>query len=196
MPNDSSTHRLSLPPPQILTSSGTPSTSFYRKPISQLPSSIDFNLSPPYLLISFPTKYSNFIPLSSRILQILHFIFNHITLHLLSRSSRMFLEKNSLNSYLGHQHFLWSLSHSYIYFKQCLPILLPTITDLVKLSLTTGIFPKQLKLSSAIPLLKKYNLDKEDLSNYRPITHLSFVSKLTNEWSNNVSLIISRLITF
>ena len=26
---------------------------------------------------------------------------------------------------------------------------------------------------------KKYNLDREDLSNYRPISHLSFLSKLT-----------------
>ena len=63
--------------------------------------------------------------------------------------------------------------------KQCLPTLLPTITNIVNLSLFTGVFPKQFKLSSVIPLLKKYNLDKEDLSNYRPISHLSFLSKLT-----------------
>ena len=63
--------------------------------------------------------------------------------------------------------------------KQCLPILLPTITNIVNLSLSSGVFPKQFKLSSVIPLLKKYNLDKEDLSNYRPISHLSFLSKLT-----------------
>jgi len=63
--------------------------------------------------------------------------------------------------------------------KQCLPLLLPTITDIANLSLITGIFPKQFKLSLVIPLLKKYNLDKEDLSNYRPISQLSFLSKLT-----------------
>ena len=33
--------------------------------------------------------------------------------------------------------------------------------------------------SLVIPLLKKFNLDKENLSNYRPISHLSFLSKLT-----------------
>jgi len=33
-------------------------------------------------------------------------------------------------------------------------------------------------------LLKKYNLDKEDLSNYKPITHLSFLSKLTERVVN------------
>jgi len=62
--------------------------------------------------------------------------------------------------------------------KQCLHILLPTITDIVNLSLT-GIFPKQFKLFSIIPLLKKNNVDKEDLSNYIPISHLSFLSQLT-----------------
>jgi len=93
MPKDSSTHRLSLPPPQILASSGTPSTSFYIinlflncHPV------LTSNLSPPCLPISFSTKCSNFIRLSSRILP---------------------------------------------------------------------------------------NLDKKDLPNYRPISHLSFLSKLT-----------------
>ena len=63
--------------------------------------------------------------------------------------------------------------------KHCLPALLPTITNIVNLSLSSGVFPKQFKLSSVIPLLKKYNLDKEDLSNYRPISHLSFISETT-----------------
>jgi len=60
--------------------------------------------------------------------------------------------------------------------------LLPTITNIVNLSLSTGDFPEQFKLSSVIPaLLKKYNLNKEDLSNYRPISHLSFISKVTEQ---------------
>jgi len=65
--------------------------------------------------------------------------------------------------------------------KQLLPALLPTITNIVNLSLSTGVFPKQFKLCSVIPLLKKYILDKEELSNYRarPISYLSFLSKLT-----------------
>jgi hypothetical protein len=33
--------------------------------------------------------------------------------------------------------------------------------------------------NSVILLLEEYNLDKEDLSNYRLISHLSFLSKLT-----------------
>ena len=63
--------------------------------------------------------------------------------------------------------------------KHCLPALLPIVTNIVNLSLSSGVFPKQFELCSVITLLKKYNLDKEDLSNYRPISHLSFLSKLT-----------------
>jgi hypothetical protein len=50
--------------------------------------------------------------------------------------------------------------------KQCLPALIPTVTRIINLSLSTGTFPDQFKACSVIPLLKKYNLDKEDLSNY------------------------------
>jgi len=58
---------------------------------------------------------------------------------------------------------------------------MPTWTSsyLVNLSLSSGVFPKQFKLCSVIPCLKNYNLDKEELSNYRPISYLSFISKLT-----------------
>ena len=62
--------------------------------------------------------------------------------------------------------------------KQCLPVLLPTITNIINLSLSSGTFPDQFKICSVLPLLKKYDLDKEEFSNYRPISHLSFISKL------------------
>jgi len=57
-------------------------------------------------------------------------------------------------------------------------ILLPTITNIINLSLSTGILPDQFKNCSVHPHLKKSNLDKDDLGNYRPISHLSFLSKL------------------
>jgi len=69
--------------------------------------------------------------------------------------------------------------------KQCLSVLLPTLTTIINISLSTGVFPDQLKACSVSPLLKKYNLDKEDLSNYRPISHLSFLSKLTERVVKN-----------
>ena len=63
--------------------------------------------------------------------------------------------------------------------KQCSSVLLPTITQIINLSLSTGIFPDQFKHCSVHPHLKKPKLDKENLTNYRPISHLSFLSKLT-----------------
>ena len=69
--------------------------------------------------------------------------------------------------------------------KQCVPSLLPTITNIINLSLSTGIFPEQFKNCSVLPKLKKSNLDKENLSNYRPISNLSYISKLTERLVKN-----------
>jgi len=62
--------------------------------------------------------------------------------------------------------------------KQCSSVLVPTITKIINLSLSSGIFPDQFKHCSVHPHLKKSSLDKENLTNYRPISHLSFLSKL------------------
>ena len=62
--------------------------------------------------------------------------------------------------------------------KKC-PILIPTITNIINLSLATGLFPDNFKSCTVHPLIKKPTLDKNTLSNYRPISHLSFLSKLT-----------------
>ena len=62
--------------------------------------------------------------------------------------------------------------------KQCLDILLPSLTKLVNLSLKTGIFPNPFKQAIVTPLLKKFTLSKEDLKSYRPVFGLSFLSKL------------------
>ena len=63
--------------------------------------------------------------------------------------------------------------------KHCAHILAPTITKMVNLSLSTGHFPSTFKQATVTPLLKKPSLDKESLSNYRPISNLSFISKIT-----------------
>lgn len=63
-------------------------------------------------------------------------------------------------------------------FSQCLPQLLPVITDIVNTSLQTGSFPSAFKTAIVRPLLKKHNLDPNNLSNYRPVSNLSFISKL------------------
>ena len=63
--------------------------------------------------------------------------------------------------------------------KKCISVLLPTITKIVNMSLSSGTFPSDFKHSLINPLIKKPHLDKESLSNYRPISNLSFLSKLT-----------------
>ncbi|WP_419591906.1 hypothetical protein, partial [Thiolapillus sp.] len=59
-----------------------------------------------------------------------------------------------------------------------LDILLPTITNIINTSLTTGIVPRGLKTAIVKPLLKKPSLDKNLLKNYRPISNLPFLSKI------------------
>ena len=55
--------------------------------------------------------------------------------------------------------------------------LLPIITKLVNLSLQQGIFPNKWKEAIVRPLLKKIGLELV-FSNYRPVSNLSFLSKL------------------
>lgn len=52
------------------------------------------------------------------------------------------------------------------------------ITLIVNASLQYGIFPDQLKSAIVRPVLKKPNLDADDFKNYRPISNLTFLSKI------------------
>ena len=54
---------------------------------------------------------------------------------------------------------------------------LPTLTDIVNTLLDTGEFNKNLKQAILQPLLKKLELPLI-LQNYRPISNLSYISKL------------------
>jgi hypothetical protein len=62
--------------------------------------------------------------------------------------------------------------------KGCLDILLPVITRIVNLSMSSGIMPGDMKTATIIPLLKKSSLDSEVMKNYRPVSNLSYLSKL------------------
>jgi len=57
-------------------------------------------------------------------------------------------------------------------------ILVSTITKIVNLSLSSGQFHPTLKQSAISPVLRKPNLDKDQLSNCRPISNFSLVSKI------------------
>ncbi|KAK3553556.1 hypothetical protein QTP70_004574 [Hemibagrus guttatus] len=58
------------------------------------------------------------------------------------------------------------------------PDLLPFITTVLNGSLTSGHVPTAFKKARVIPILKKPALDPSDISNYRPVSLLSFLSKI------------------
>ena len=59
-------------------------------------------------------------------------------------------------------------------------ILLHSITKLVNCSLSEGLVPDGFKKAVVTPLIKKASLPVEDLKNYRPVSRLSFISKLVD----------------
>ena len=62
--------------------------------------------------------------------------------------------------------------------KECLDILLPTITHIINRSLAESEVPETFKLAIILPLLKKESLDPEIFKHYRPIANLPFLSKV------------------
>ena len=70
-------------------------------------------------------------------------------------------------------------------FKHCLPELLPIIHYIVNQSLIEGIFPAALKEASIRPGLKKPTLDVDELKNYRPISNLTYLSKILEKAVHN-----------
>ena len=56
--------------------------------------------------------------------------------------------------------------------------LFPVITDLVNSSFATGVFPSELKSAIIKPRLKKPGLDTDVLTNFLPVSNLSFISKV------------------
>ena len=54
----------------------------------------------------------------------------------------------------------------------------PTITHIMNASIVSGSVPTEFKRALVKPLLKKPNLDPNDLKNYRPISNLPFLSKI------------------
>ena len=60
----------------------------------------------------------------------------------------------------------------------CLDDLLPHLTSIINDSLHSGLFPSVFKSAIVKPLLKKTALNPEILKNYRPVSNLSFLSKI------------------
>ena len=62
--------------------------------------------------------------------------------------------------------------------KDCLDVLLSSITKLVNYSLIDGSFPNSFKKAVVTPLIKKASIPRDDLKNYRPVSGLCFLPKL------------------
>ena len=62
--------------------------------------------------------------------------------------------------------------------QKCSEELLPIITSMVNSSLANAIVPADLKCAHIRPVLKKPSLDAQALQNYRPVSNLSFFSKV------------------
>ena len=110
----------------------------------------------PSVNISFPvptTKLSEFHPVNE-----------NIVLQLIKKSSNACCELDPVSTKLLKN--------------ECLVSLLPSIVDIINTSLKSGSFPFEFKSAYVLPLLKKLGLDKEEHKNYRPVSNLSFLSKL------------------
>ena len=59
-----------------------------------------------------------------------------------------------------------------------LDVVLPAITCIVKSSLSSGAFPSALECAIIRPVLKKQGLERDILTNYRPVSNLPFLGKV------------------
>ena len=62
--------------------------------------------------------------------------------------------------------------------KDCIDEIAPHLCHIVNLSLQSAHVPSDLKMSLVKPLIKKKSLDPDNYKNYRPVSNLSFLSKL------------------
>ena len=94
------------------------------------------------------------------------------TFHAASISEIISIIKKSSKASCALDPLPTSLLHS------VLPVLAPAITEIVNSVLANGIFPGELKSAIVQPLLKKPSLDNDILKNFRPVSNLSFLSKV------------------
>ena len=66
--------------------------------------------------------------------------------------------------------------------KDCFTTVRPVITKIVNLSMEPGKLPTDLKVASVKPPLKKQSLSPDQFKNFRPISNLSFPSKVIEKY--------------
>ena len=67
-----------------------------------------------------------------------------------------------------------------------LPLVLPLLSQIINLSLSTGAVPGILRSFVITQVLRKPYLDKEELCNERPVSNLPFLCKLIEEAASEV----------
>ena len=67
---------------------------------------------------------------------------------------------------------------------QCIDYFIEPLTYIINMSFIEGVFPSELKLAKVIPILKSG--DSTKMSNYRPISILSFFSKIFEKLMYNI----------
>ena len=60
--------------------------------------------------------------------------------------------------------------------KECLDSIIEPLTHLINISFKSGVLPSELKLAKVVPIFK--SRDSSSVNNYRPISVLSFFSKV------------------
>ena len=63
-------------------------------------------------------------------------------------------------------------------FIDCLDIVIDYVTEIINHSLEFGNVPRCYKKAMVTPLLKKHDLDRDDLKHYRPVSNLPYLSKI------------------
>ena len=69
--------------------------------------------------------------------------------------------------------------------KALLDILIKPITTIINLFLESGTFPLSFKEARVTLLLNKSNLPVNNVTNYRPVSNLNFISKITEKVVSN-----------
>ena len=78
--------------------------------------------------------------------------------------------------------------------KDSADILAGPITMIINLSLAEGNFPDTLKIAHVTPLLKKPSLDRNELSNFRPVPEWFGIDGLVLQWVRSYLTVRSQLV--
>ena len=74
--------------------------------------------------------------------------------------------------------------------KECIDDLAPYLSQIFSLSLQSGVVPAAFKTAVICPRIKKAGLDQSDVKSYRPISHLTVMSKLLEK------IVASQLVSY